>query len=79
MSLDEILRKYFRCGKTFLKTPRFSGRYYDNPASKYMTEAGCDAYDKLIWLLYDLEELLGKEFNARRWIRELDITMRAKD
>ena len=76
MTLDEILQKSFGCKKVFLKKKKLTGYNSEGitpePCYEYLTKTGGVAYDKLVDLLYGLEHVLGKEFNAGHWIAELD-------
>ena len=74
--LEDILQKYFGCKKPFLKKKRICGYYIGNdtrvPDYEYLTRAGGKAYGKLTSLLYDLEKMLGADFDTNRWIALLD-------
>lgn len=56
MTLEDILTKHFGCKKPFLAKPKIctdeQGEYYQP-----FTAAGSKAYEKLVELIYDLDEL----------------------
>jgi hypothetical protein len=82
LTLDEILRKSFGCGKPFLKKPKVCGYFVGEtpePCYEYMTRSGGRAYGKLVDLLYSLEQLLGDGFDANHWITELDRIVNDED
>ena len=74
--LEEILRKIFGCKRVFLKKKQICGYWIGGgeaePDYQYLTKSGGKAYGKLTDLLYSLEELLGDDFDANRWVEELD-------
>ena len=76
MTLEKILQKSFKYKKVFLKRRKKINKYISEkmqePCYEYLTKQGVIAYKKLVDLLYDLEQILGKEFNASHWIDELD-------
>jgi hypothetical protein len=76
MTLERIFEKYFSCKKTYLIKPRLrKGRYTisKNPQDyEVLTKHGIRSYNKLVYLLQDLELLFENNFNANIWIKELD-------
>ena len=76
MTLEQILQKFFGCNKPFLKRKRICGYWTGGgerePDYTWLTQAGGRAYGNLTGLLYALEPLLGKEFDANRWVTILD-------
>jgi len=82
MALDEILHKYFGSKNAFLakrKTIGYVAGGEPEPMYRYVSVSGGKAYGNLTGLLYDLENLLGKEFDANRWITELDDIVSGED
>ena len=76
MTLEEVLSEFFGCKKLFLKKRKICGYLLGEPCYEYITKNGGRAYGRLTDLLYSLEELLGGDFEADRWIDELDYIMR---
>ena len=83
MTIAEILRKSFKCRKVFLKKKKVCGYWISGgesePDYEYLTKSGGKAYVKLTSLLYSLEQLLGNDFDADRWITELDNIVSGED
>jgi len=79
MTLHDILVKYFRCKKPFLKRRKISHICLmgetPEPAYTELTNAGSKAYGELTDLMYDLGALLGDKFNANFWVEELNSIM----
>jgi hypothetical protein len=81
MSLEDILQMHYGCGKPFLKKRKIVGYYLGGEAEpdyEYLTVSGGKAYGKLTGLLYSLERLLGNDFDADRWISDLDDIVNSK-
>jgi len=71
-TLDEILQEYFGCkGKAFLKTPR----KINEDSYEYFTKSGAKAYEKLCFLLDDLQNL-GVIEDAEDIVEQLDSIVR---
>lgn len=68
IDLENILQKYFKCKKPFLKHP-----YYDEEELRpiTLTTHGAKAYGNLISLLYDIGNLCDIDVN--NIVDELDI------
>lgn len=72
MTLEDILRKYFRVHKVLLNTPKkIFNSYGELEKVNYLTVNGYNAYCKMIDLLYDLERL-GVLRNAEQIERKLN-------
>ena len=56
MTLEELLAKYFGCKKPFLVKPKKSTDEYGEHFQPF-TAAGARAYETLVELIYDLDEL----------------------
>jgi len=72
MCLESLLIKHFGIKKAFLKRKRLVGYLFDEPVYEHWTSQGGKAYEKLTRLLYDLDELLGEDFDANSWVETLD-------
>ena len=58
-NLENILQKYFKCKKPFLKHPYYD--YEEYPVT--LTRHGGKAYGDLIGLLYDVGDVCGIDVN----------------
>lgn len=74
MDIETILKRYFGCKNPFLKNPKripeseTVGEYEE---FEYMTKAGICAYNKLVGVVYSLEEI-GLINNANALVDRLD-------
>lgn len=74
VTLEDILQRYFRCSKPFLKKPR---KMHDGEYTEYFTRRGGKAYEQLLALIGDLSAL-GVLKNRAESIIQLDAIVRNK-
>lgn len=72
VTLEDILQRYFRCSKPFLKNPR---KTHDGEYTEYFTRRGGKAYEQLVALIEDLSAL-GVLRNRAEIIIQLDTIVR---
>ena len=70
-TLESILKKYFGCRKPFRNTPKIEKNDDGETSYTFLTNRGFEAYDKLVELVYDLEDI-GVIRDANEVVEELD-------
>jgi len=73
-NLEEILQRYFRCNKPFLKTPK---KINGGEDTEYFTRRGGKAYGQLVALIEELEAI-GVINDAAGAIEHLDTIVRSE-
>lgn len=71
MGIGEVLEKGFGIKKAFLKAPKVKSMV-NGVEFQYLTDAGEEAYGKLVDILGELDCLTNGCYNLSRLIEELD-------
>lgn len=75
VTLEDILQRYFRCSKPFLKKPR---KTHGGEYTEYFTRRGGKAYEELVALIGDLGMLGVLRDNPEGIINQLDTIVRGE-
>lgn len=72
VSLESILRKRFGCKRPVLKKPyKYTTDGVEN--EWYLTVSGGKAYEKLVSLIYDLDDLTDGDYKLYDLVDDLDL------
>lgn len=72
ISLEELLKKHYQCKKPVLKSPETCIDFDGFESKRHLSKAGIRAYEQLISLIYDLDEITGYNYGLDSIIEELD-------